>query len=57
LGGKEYPEKVFDYIDKEDSPRPVTYQLELMKRVGFEKTEMLHKHLCCAAFGGIKGAV
>ncbi|MBI1370407.1 MAG: methyltransferase domain-containing protein [Planctomycetes bacterium] len=55
LGGEQYQEKVFAYIDKEDSPRPVTFQLELMKKVGFEKTEILHKNSCFAAFGGIKG--
>ncbi len=54
LGGKEYRAKVFDYIDKEDSPRSLTYQLELMKKVGFEKIEVLHKSSCFAAFGGIK---
>jgi len=54
LGGKEYRAKVFDYIDKEDSPRSLTYQLELMKKVGFEKVEVLHKSSCFAAFGGIK---
>ena len=54
LGGKEYRAKVFDYIDKEDSPRSLTYQLELMQKVGFEKVEVLHKSSCFAAFGGIK---
>lgn len=54
LGGKEYQEKVFTYIDQEDSPRPVTYQLELLKKVGFDKTEILHKNSCFAAFGAIK---
>jgi tRNA (cmo5U34)-methyltransferase len=54
LGGKEYRAKVFDYIDKEDSPRSLTYQLELMQKVGFEKVEVLHKASCFAAFGGIK---
>ena len=54
LGGKEYRAKVFDYIDKEDSPRSLTYQLELMQKVGFEKVEILHKASCFAAFGGIK---
>ena len=54
LGGKEYRAKVFDYIDKEDSPRSLTYQLELMQKVGFEKIEVLHKSSCFAAFGGIK---
>ena len=54
LGGKEYREKVLDYIEKEDSPRSVTYQLSLMQNVGFSKVEILHKNLCFAAFGGIK---
>lgn len=55
LGGEEYQQNVFAYIDKEDSPRPVTFQLELMKKVGFQKTEILHKNSCFAAFGAIKG--
>lgn len=54
-GGVEYQQKVFAYIDKEDSPRPVTFQLELMKKVGFPVTELLHKNSCFAAFGAIKG--
>lgn len=54
FGGKEYRQKVMDYIAKEDSPRSVTYQLNLMKEVGFSTTEILHKNLCFAAFGGIK---
>ncbi|MGE9291578.1 MAG: class I SAM-dependent methyltransferase [Puniceicoccales bacterium] len=54
LGGSEYQKKVFAYIEKEDSPRPLTYQLELMKRVGFHTTEVLHKNSCFAAFGAVK---
>ncbi|MFT3904193.1 MAG: class I SAM-dependent methyltransferase [Niabella sp.] len=54
IGGKTYREKVLDYIDKEDSPRSVNYQLDLMKKVGFGKVEILHKNMCFAAFGGIK---
>jgi len=54
FGGEEYQKEVFAYIDKEDSPRPVTFQLELMKQVGFERTEILHKNSCFAAFGAIK---
>jgi tRNA (cmo5U34)-methyltransferase len=53
-GGEAYRHKVFAYIDKEDSPRPVTFQLELMRRVGFEEVDILHKHSCFAAFGGKK---
>ncbi|QNF33177.1 methyltransferase domain-containing protein [Adhaeribacter swui] len=54
LGGIAYKEKVLAYIEKEDSPRSLTYQLELLKKVGFRYTEVLHKNGCFAAFGGIK---
>lgn len=54
IGGKEYRKKVLDYVAKEDSPRSITYQTELMKRVGFNCTEILHKNMCFGAFGGIK---
>ena len=54
LGGRVYRDKVFEYIDIEDSPRSLTYQLDLMKKVGFGKTDVLHKRSCFAAFVGIK---
>ena len=54
LGGAEYRQKVFDYIEHEDTPRSVNYQLNLMKRTGFRHTEVLHKNGCFAAFGGVK---
>ncbi|EAZ79374.1 class I SAM-dependent methyltransferase [Algoriphagus machipongonensis] len=54
LGGKDYRKKVLDYVAKEDSPRSMSYQLELMKKVGFSSTEILHKNMCFGAFGGIK---
>ena len=56
LDGERYRDKVFAYIDKEDSPRPVTYQLELLRSVGFSHIELLHKNLCFAAFGAVKSA-
>jgi tRNA (cmo5U34)-methyltransferase len=54
LGGKAYRQNVFDYIAKEDSPRSMNYQLDLMKQIGFSKVEILHKNMCFGAFGGIK---
>jgi tRNA (cmo5U34)-methyltransferase len=54
VGGKKYRQEVLDYIEKEDSPRSVNYQMELMKKTGFSTVEILHKNLCFAAFGGIK---
>lgn len=55
VDGPEYRDKVFAYIDKEDSPRPVTFQLDLLRQVGFTHVELLHKNSCFSAFGGIKG--
>jgi tRNA (cmo5U34)-methyltransferase len=53
-GGEQYQQKVFDYIEKEDTPRSMVYQLDLMKKVGFSSVEILHKNTCFGAFGGIK---
>lgn len=53
-GGAEYRQQVFDYIDKEDSPRSITFQMELMKKVGFSSIDLLHKNSCFSAFGGVK---
>ncbi len=54
LNGKAYRQKVLDYVAKEDSPRSMNYQLNLMTKVGFRKVEILHKNMCFGAFGGIK---
>ena len=56
VGGDEYREKVSTYIDEEDSPRPVTYQLDLLRQVGFERVELLHKNSYFAAFGALKSS-
>lgn len=53
-GGEDYRNRVFACIDKEDSPRPVTYQLDLLRKVGFDQVELLHKNACFAAFGAIR---
>jgi tRNA (cmo5U34)-methyltransferase len=50
IGGSSYREKVFDYIDVEDTPRSLSYQMELMKKVGFTTFDVLHKNSCFAAF-------
>jgi tRNA (cmo5U34)-methyltransferase len=54
LGGREYRNNVLEYVAKEDSPRSINYQLDLMKQVGFNQVEILHKNMCFGAFGGIK---
>lgn len=54
LGGAAYRDKVVAYIAREDSPRPLTWQLQLLRSVGFERLEVLHKNSCFAAFGAVK---
>lgn len=54
LGGAEYRDRVLAYVEREDSPRSLNYQLELMRRVGFREVEILHKNECFAAYGGIR---
>jgi len=48
-----YRDKVFSYIEEEDTPRPLVYQLDLLREVGFRSVELLHKNSCFAAFGAI----
>ena len=55
LRGAGYRNTVLAYIDEEDSPRPVSYQLDLLRAVGFTQVDILHKNSCFAAFGAVKG--
>jgi tRNA (cmo5U34)-methyltransferase len=45
---------VFAYVEKEDTPRPLLFQLDLLRQVGFTQVEILHKNICFAAFGAWK---
>lgn len=54
LRGPEYRDHVFAYVEQEDTPRSVGYQMELLRVVGFRHVELLHKNGCFAAFGGVK---
>jgi len=54
LGGPEYRQKVLDYVNYEDTPRSLNYQLALLAKVGFSTIDVLHKNSCFAAFGAIK---
>jgi tRNA (cmo5U34)-methyltransferase len=51
-----FRELVFGYIEKEDTPRRLVYQLDLLREVGFDEVELLHKNNLFAAFGGIKSS-
>jgi tRNA (cmo5U34)-methyltransferase len=54
LKDEAYRDHVFAYIEKEDTPRPLLFQLDLLRAVGFRAVEILHKNGCFAAFGAIK---
>jgi tRNA (cmo5U34)-methyltransferase len=50
-----YRDHVFAYIEQEDTPRSLVYQLDLLRAVGFRGVEVLHKNGVFAAFGAVKG--
>ncbi|PYV90212.1 MAG: class I SAM-dependent methyltransferase [Acidobacteria bacterium] len=54
LKGESYRDEVFGYIELEDTPRPLLFQIDLLRQVGFSQVEILHKNNCFAAFGAIK---
>jgi tRNA (cmo5U34)-methyltransferase len=52
--GDAYRDSVYAYIEHEDTPVPVLFQCELLRRSGFREVEILHKNAVFAAFGAIK---
>lgn len=54
LKGEQYQKDVFDYIEKEDTPRSLTYQLQALEKAGFSQTEVLHANTCFAAYVAVK---
>lgn len=49
-----YRDQVLAYIDREDTPRSLAFQLDLLRTCGFRTVEILHKNNCFAAFGAVK---
>ena len=54
VGGESYRDDLFARIIREDTPRSIEFQLDLLREVGFREVEILHKHACYAAFGAVK---
>jgi tRNA (cmo5U34)-methyltransferase len=50
LGGIEMRDKVFAYVDAEDSPRSVKYQFEMLAKAGFTEFDVLHKNALFVAY-------
>jgi tRNA (cmo5U34)-methyltransferase len=54
LKNEAYRDHVFAYVEKEDTPKSLTFQLDQLREVGFRQIEVLHKNVCFAAFGAVK---
>ncbi|MSV30453.1 MAG: class I SAM-dependent methyltransferase [Bryobacterales bacterium] len=54
LRDEAYRQTVFAYIDAEDTPKPLVFQLDMLREAGFRQVDVLHKNGCFAAFGGQK---
>lgn len=50
IGGSGYRDKVFAYIDKEDSPRSLPFQIELLRQCGFRHYDILHRNSAFACY-------
>jgi tRNA (cmo5U34)-methyltransferase len=53
LKGEAYRDEVLTWVEKRASPLPLNLQLRYLQQSGFS-TEVLHKRMCFAAFGGVK---
>jgi len=54
IGGESYQEQIFTRIREDDTPRSLHFQMELLRKSGFESIDVLHKTGRFAAFGGVK---
>jgi len=54
VGGPEYRDQVFAYIEQEDSPRSLPFQLDLLKSTGFARFDVLHRNSVFACYLGEK---
>jgi tRNA (cmo5U34)-methyltransferase len=49
--GQQYRDLVFAYVQAEDTPKPLLWQVNLLSEVGFVNADILHKNGPFAAFG------
>ena len=54
--GEAYRDHVFSYIEQEDTAKPLMFQIDLLRTVGFTDVDVLHKNSVFTAFGGVKAA-
>ena len=51
--GEAYRDAVFDYVAREDSPRPLVEQLDRLRAAGFTAVDVLQANQNFAAYGGV----
>jgi tRNA (cmo5U34)-methyltransferase len=56
LNGPDYRAEVMEYIDVEDSPRSLRYQLDLAQACGFVDYDVLHRNSVFATYYARKSA-
>jgi tRNA (cmo5U34)-methyltransferase len=49
-----YRDYVFAYVTREDTPRPLLFQIDQLRAAGFHAIDLLHKNTCFAVFGALK---
>lgn len=54
---KTFRDMVYSYIIQEDTPKPLLFQVDMIKKAGFVDAVVLHKNLCYAAYGAVKPMV
>jgi tRNA (cmo5U34)-methyltransferase len=54
VGGAAYQRSVFDYVEKEDTPRPLAWQLDRLREAGFAACDVLHKSANFAAYVAVR---
>ena len=54
LGGPAYRDQVFAYIEKEDSPRSLPFQMRQLSRAGFSHVDVLHRNGVSTCYFAIK---
>ncbi len=54
VGGPAYRDKVFAYVEEEDTPRPVVWQLDLLKEIGFTARDIVHANSCFSLYVAVK---
>lgn len=52
--GEKFRNFALEFSSREDSPRPLLYQIGLLQKAGFREVEILHKNSVFAAYYGLK---